>query len=78
MHKVKIQSLTFSCNDKFLASVGENDEKNQILIWEVTTGKPLYGSSLGINPVQQIKFFHTVEERIVAITDKGILILTIN
>ncbi len=52
MHKVKIQSLTFSCNDKFLASVGENDEKNQILIWEVASGKPLYGSSLGINPAQ--------------------------
>jgi len=51
MHKVKIQSLTFSCNEKFLASIGENDEKNQLLIWDVEQGKPLYGSSLGINPV---------------------------
>jgi len=34
-----------------LASIGENDEKNQLLIWDVEKGKPLYGSSLGINPV---------------------------
>ena len=78
LHKVKIQSLTFSCNGKYLASVGTADEKNQILIWDVEAGKPQYGSFLGDNPVTLLKFFNTVDERIIAITEKGVLLLTID
>lgn len=44
MHKGLIQSLTFSFNEKYLASMGGPDDKNTMIIWDVETGKALYGS----------------------------------
>ena len=48
------------------------------MIWDVEAGKPQYGSFLGDNPVTLLKFFNHEEKRIIAITEKGILLLTID
>jgi len=34
LHKVLIQSLSFSCNEKYLASLGGQDD-NMMVIWDV-------------------------------------------
>lgn len=47
LHKVLIQSLTFSHNELYLASLGGIDDKNTMVVWEIETGKALYGSPLG-------------------------------
>jgi len=44
LHKVLIQSLSFSFNDLYLASQGGIDDKNMFIIWDVANGKALYGT----------------------------------
>ena len=78
MHKVCIQSLSFSMTENYLASIGKNDERNMIIIWDLKKGKALYGSSLGVNPLKKVSFFNKNDERLIAITSKGILLLTID
>lgn len=39
MHKVCINSLAFSPNDKFLASVGGMEDKNMLIIWDIEQSK---------------------------------------
>jgi hypothetical protein len=43
LHKVLIQSLSFSFNEIYLASLGGIDDKNMIIIWDAASGKALYG-----------------------------------
>ena len=38
LHKVKVQSLCFSPNDQFLASLGGQDDNN-VVVWDVASGK---------------------------------------
>lgn len=38
LHKGKIQSLTFSCDDKWLATLGGEDD-NKLVIWNIETGQ---------------------------------------
>jgi len=50
LHKVKVQSLSFSPNEKFLLSIGGQDDNN-ITVWNMETGKPICGatnSNLGL------------------------------
>jgi len=44
LHKVLIQSLYFSFDEVYLASVGGVDDKNTVIIWDVSSGKALYGN----------------------------------
>lgn len=39
MHKVCINSLDFSPDDRYLASVGGIDDKNTLIIWDFEKGK---------------------------------------
>lgn len=78
IHKVIVKSLTFSYNEKYLASVGGIDDKNMLIIWELATGKALYGNSLGMAEVSQIRFFNRNEEKLIATTAASIQILTID
>ena len=39
LHKVFIQSLSFSHNELYLASLGGIDDKNSMIIWDVENGK---------------------------------------
>lgn len=43
LHKVLIQSLSFSFNETYLASLGGVDDKNMIIVWDIHSGKALYG-----------------------------------
>lgn len=42
LHKVKVQSLAFSPNSKFLASLGGSDDGN-VVIWDLETGDAVCG-----------------------------------
>ena len=78
LHKVNIQSLTFSFNEKYLASLGGQDDKSGLVIWDLETGKALLGTSLGgQHIVQQIKYFNKTDDRILAVTNIGIQIVVI-
>lgn len=48
LHKVLIQSLSFSHNEKYLASLGGQDD-NTLVIWDIATGKALCGNPVGTN-----------------------------
>ena len=41
MHKVRIESLCFSSQDSFLASVGGLDDKNTLIIWDLAHSRNL-------------------------------------
>lgn len=43
LHKVKVQALTFSPHEKFLATLGGQDD-GSIVIWNLSTGDALCGS----------------------------------
>ena len=53
IHKVIIQSLDFSFNDKYLVSVGGRDDNN-LIVWDVQTGKALSGATAGTAFVRQV------------------------
>ena len=43
LHKVKVQALAFSPNDKFLVTLGGHDD-GSVVIWNLSTGDALCGS----------------------------------
>ena len=75
LHKVLIQSLSFSFNEQYLASVGGQDD-NTLVIWDVESGKALCGSPVGMNIVNQIAFFNNADNKLVSIHNYGIRIWT--
>lgn len=77
LHKVIINSLSFCCNELYLASQGGQDDKNMMIVWDVQSGKALYGSP-NREIVHQIKFFNRNENKLIAIQDKGVQILTVD
>ena len=84
-----IQSLSFSNDEKFLASLGGQDD-NQLVIWEVRkelyhhslirlkveTGKALCGTSVGMNIANKISFFNTTHNKLITIHNYGLRIWT--
>jgi WD40 repeat protein len=75
LHKVQIQTLSFSFNEMYLASCGGQDDNN-LVIWEVETGNALCGNPTGTNAVKQIKFYNNSDDKIVSIHDYQVLIWT--
>ncbi|KAJ3331476.1 Cilia- and flagella-associated protein 52 [Blyttiomyces sp. JEL0837] len=43
LHKVKVQALAFSPNDKYLASLGAEDD-NSVIVWDLEKGAAICGS----------------------------------
>lgn len=43
LHKVKVQALAFSPNDKYLASLGGQDD-NSVIVWDLEQGAAICGS----------------------------------
>ena len=79
MHKVLIESLTFSHNELYLSSLGGIEDKvilfikNTIIVWDLQTGKSLYGSPLGLHKtVHTLKYFRNNDEKLIAVLTDGI------
>jgi WD40 repeat protein len=75
LHKVMIQSLSFSRDERYLASLGGQDD-NQIVTWDVQTGKALCGHNVGNNVANKIRFFNNDHCRLLTIHDYGIRVWT--
>ena len=73
LHKVLIQSLSFSFNELYLASLGGQDDK-RIVVWEVSSGKALCGNSSGSEHVYQLRFYNKVDDMFITVQDMGIKI----
>jgi len=73
LHKVLIESLTFSHNELYLSSLGGVEDKNTIIVWDLLTGKSLYGSPLGLQKtVHTLKYFGNNDEKLIAVLTDGI------
>lgn len=68
-----IQSLCFSYNDRYLSSLG-GLEDNYLIVWDVGTGKPVCGNTAGTDFVHQVKFFNTIDDKLVTCQNYGIKI----
>lgn len=71
LHKVLIQSLSFSNNEQYLASLGGIDDKNMLIIWDVKLGKALYGQP-NRDPVNQVSFFNKNDDKLIAVLNTGV------
>jgi len=70
LHKVLVQSLSFSHNELYLASLGGEDDK-RLVIWEVATGKGLCGNSAGTDVVNQVRFYNNSDDQLVTVRNQG-------
>ena len=77
IHKYSIQSLSFSFNDKYLASLG-GAEDNYLIVWDVDTGKALCGHTAGTDFVRQVRFYNTSDNKLVTCQNYGIRIWTVD
>ena len=77
IHKVIIQSLDFSFNDKYLVSIGGRDDNN-LIVWDVQSGKALSGSAAGTAFVRQVKFFNLCDNKFVTCQDYGVRIWSVD
>ena len=77
IHKVIIQSLDFSFNDKYLVSVGGRDDNN-LIVWDVQSGKALSGATAGTAFVRQVKFFNLSDTKFITCQDYGIRIWNVD
>jgi len=57
LHKVKVQALAFSADEQFLASVGGQDD-NTLVVWDLSTGRPLCGGPASNELSMCIAFFN--------------------
>jgi len=55
LHKVRVEAVAFSHNDKWLASIGGEDD-NSLVVWNLETGKAVCGSPAANDAVHDVKF----------------------
>jgi len=77
LHKVLIQSLSFSHDEKYLASLGGQDD-NTLVIWDIATGKALCGNPVGMNVANKISFFNNTNNKLITIHNYGLRIWTVD
>ena len=73
LHKVLIQSLSFSPSEEYLASLGGQDD-NMLIVWDVATGKGLCGSSVGHEPANQVRFFNSSNNNMITVQNLNVKI----
>jgi len=71
LHKVLIQSLSFSFDEKYLASLGGQDD-NTLVIWDIESGKALIGNPVGMNIANKVCFFNNTTSKCLTIHNYGI------
>jgi len=65
--------LAFSLNELYLSSLGGVEDKNTIIVWDLNTGKSLYGSPLGLHKiVHTLIYFRNSDEKLIAILTDGV------
>ena len=71
-------------NYTYLVQVGQKIKyyyikQNTIIVWDLNTGKSLYGSPLGLHKtVHTFIYFRNSDERLIAILEDGIQIITVD
>ncbi len=65
LHKTQVASVSFSCDERLLASAGGQDD-NTIAIWGLQDGKALMSVSLGGEVVSRIRFYNKDPLRLVS------------
>lgn len=63
LHKVKVQALDFSPDERFLASLGGQDD-NALVLWDVLSGNAICGSPCSTNFTNCVKFFNNSSDRL--------------
>jgi WD40 repeat protein len=71
LHKVLIQSLSFSFDEKYLASLGGQDD-NTLVIWDIESGKALIGNPVGMNIANKVAFYNTTSSKCLTVHNYGI------
>jgi WD40 repeat protein len=71
LHKGKIQSICFSPNEKYLATLGGPDD-NKIILWDLETSDPVCGTQAANEPAQVVKFLSKDNLRIMSAGDRNI------
>ena len=71
LHKVLVQSLSFSFDEQYLASLGGQDD-NTLVIWDIESGKALIGNPVGMNIANKVAFFNTTSSKCLTIHNYGI------
>jgi len=64
LHKVKVQALAFSADEKYLASIGGQDD-NTLVVWDLSTGRPLCGGPASNELSLCIAFFNQSSDKII-------------
>lgn len=64
LHKVRVQSLSFSHDESMLASVGGQDD-NTLAVWDIQTGKPICGAEACTTITNSVRFFNTDNKMLV-------------
>lgn len=64
LHKVKVQSLAFSNDEKYLASIGGLDDKAAV-VWDVSTGRPICGSPAHHTESKVVVFFNNNSAKLI-------------
>eukprot|EP00744_Colponema_vietnamica_P001007 GILI01001730.1.p1 GENE.GILI01001730.1~~GILI01001730.1.p1 ORF type:complete len:617 (-),score=150.79 GILI01001730.1:220-2070(-) len=64
LHKVSVASLSFSFNERYLASLGGQDD-NCLVIWELSNGKAVCGSPAANDTTHCVRFCNTTDDKLV-------------
>jgi cilia- and flagella-associated protein 52 len=64
-HLSRVQDLSFSCDNEYLASLGGQDD-NSIVVWTVETGIAVCGSPAGADSGLSIKWLNQRNDRLVS------------
>lgn len=64
LHKVAVSSLSFSCDETYLATLGGQDD-NSLVVWDVESGTAICGTPAATDTAQCVKFFNNTEYQLV-------------